>query len=549
MKTRIIPLAIFAVLILAGAFLRFYDGEFLTQIFAPDSGQELLRYVYADSLMLGGITLVLAIVFGDRIKRSWREWMLSRRLLLGILVLAFLWMRALYLARAWSLAGDLGFPLDDAWIHAVYARNFANSVILGFLPGIPDGGSSAPLWSIILAAGVKVGIGAVWNGYLWANVFWAGSFVAIYLLAKRLLHDFHHIWLVLLVVAVQPLLVWNSLSGLETGLFVLLIYFALYFYSGTEKLKWLGAILAGVGGMVLAEGWILIGAIFMVDVFRKKVRFGNALGRLSISMLIVLPWIAHNYMTGGSILPQIFYAKSSAFSLGTVWETAQETAVFAISPGLWAWTLLFPLAIWGWIKHREGFSFILPLAITFMLFWTAVACSVGFLGINYRYLHPFIPFLILVIVVGVYRLFEQRMMIANWLLGVAAVLTVAAGLFASSLYGYGVENIESQQVAMAVWTRDNVPEDETVVANDVGAMGYFSEHRIFDLMGLVGEGVRLRPGATWEDLKLRGISWAVIYPEWFPTLASDPAAVPVAEFLLERPTTVGSNRVVIYHKE
>ena len=104
-------------------------------------------------------------------------------------------------------------------------------------------------------------------------------------------------------------------------------------------------------------------------------------------------------------------------------------------------------------------------------------------------------------------------------------------------------------VAMAVWTRDNVPAGETVAANDVGAMGYFSEHRIFDLIGLVGEGVRLRPGATWEDLKLRGISWAVVYPEWFPTLASDPAAAPVAEFLLQRPTTAGSNRVVIYDKE
>jgi hypothetical protein len=549
MKSRIPLLIVFSILFGIGALLRFCDAGFLNQIFMPDTGRELLRYVYADSLMLGGICLLLAVIFNDRIKKPWQEWLMSRRVLMGLLGLAYLWIRVLYLARSWSLAGDLGFPIDDAWIHAVYARNFANDLVLGFLPGTPDSGCSAPLWPIILALGVKLGIGALWNGYVWANILWAGSLFAVYLLAKRLLHDFHRIWLILLAIAVQPMLIWSSLSGLETGLFVLVVYSALYFYTGSEKMKWLGAVIAGLGGVVRAEGWILIGAIFLVDVFRKKVTFGNALGRLGLSILIVLPWIAHNYMTIGNILPQTFYAKSSAFSLGTVWWTMQETAVFAISPGMWAWTFLLPLAIWGWIKLRDGFLFILPLVITFLLYWCAVASSVGFFWTYYRYLHPFIPFIILFIVIGVYRLFEQKIIIANWLLGGAAVFTVAAGVFASTIYGYGVENIEDQQVAMAVWTRDNVPAGETVAANDVGAMGYFSEHRIFDLIGLVGESVRLRHNATWEDLAVRDIHWAVIYPSWIPMVSSDPLAVPVAEFVLERTVTAGSNRVVVYHKE
>ena len=216
---------------------------------------------------------------------------------------------------------------------------------------------------------------------------------------------------------------------------------------------------------------------------------------------------------------------------------------------MWSWTLLLPLAIWGWIKHRAGFSFILPILITFVLFWGAVASSVGFFWTYYRYLHPFIPFLILFIVVGVYHLFVQKAVITKWLLGGAAVFTVAAGIFASTIYGYGVENIEDQQVAMALWTRDNVPPGETVAVNDVGAMGYFSEHRIFDLIGLVGESVRLRNTANWEDLKLRGIHLAVIYPEWIPLVSSDPTAMPIKVFVLERTVTAGSNRVVVYHKE
>ena len=548
MKKRIILIILFSLLAMVGAFLRFANSDALNLFFIPGTGRELWRYVYANSLMLGGICLLLFVLIEPHIKRQWSEWLSSRRVLWALLAVAFICMRALYLTQSWSLAGALGYPIDDAWIHAVYARNLANSMVLGFLPGIPDSGCSAPLWPLILAPGSRLGIGAVWNGYCWANIFWAASLWPLYLLSRKLLPDFHRAWLILLVVTVQPMLIWSSLSGLETGLFVLLVYGALFLYSGSERMKWMGALLAGLGGVVRAEGWILIGAIFLVEIFRRKASFGNALGRLGLSILIVLPWVVHNYVTIGNILPQTFYAKSSPFSLAKVATTAGETATFALSPGMWAWTLLLPVAVWGWIKRREGFSLVLPVIIAFVLYWCAVARSVGFFWTYYRYLHPFMPFLILFTMVGVFRLFEDSLKHGEWIVRGAITITITAGVFGSTIYGYGVENIEHQQVAMAVWMRDNVPEGETVAANDVGAMGYFSEHRIFDLIGLVGENVRLR-NATWQDLLQRGIHWAVIYPDWFPFLSSDAMAVPVTEFRLSRLTTAGRDRVVVLHNE
>src|SRR5215470_20035635 len=44
-----------------------------------------------------------------------------------------------------------GFPLDDAWIHAVYAREFARSGMLAYNPGIPATGETSPLWATILS--------------------------------------------------------------------------------------------------------------------------------------------------------------------------------------------------------------------------------------------------------------------------------------------------------------------------------------------------------------------------------------------------------------
>src|SRR3954467_15294291 len=44
-----------------------------------------------------------------------------------------------------------GFPLDDAWIHAVYAREFAATRMLAYNPGVPATGETSPLWAIVLA--------------------------------------------------------------------------------------------------------------------------------------------------------------------------------------------------------------------------------------------------------------------------------------------------------------------------------------------------------------------------------------------------------------
>ncbi len=42
-------------------------------------------------------------------------------------------------------AGGAGFPLDDAWIHQVYARNLALHGQWAFVLGQPSAGSTSPL--------------------------------------------------------------------------------------------------------------------------------------------------------------------------------------------------------------------------------------------------------------------------------------------------------------------------------------------------------------------------------------------------------------------
>src|SRR5437660_8771960 len=63
---------------------------------------------------------------------------------------------SLYLLREHAVAGAAGFPLDDSWIHLHFARNLAEGAGFAYNPGVSVAGSTAPLWTLLLAAGALV---------------------------------------------------------------------------------------------------------------------------------------------------------------------------------------------------------------------------------------------------------------------------------------------------------------------------------------------------------------------------------------------------------
>src|SRR5512147_3207915 len=58
---------------------------------------------------------------------------------------------------------QIGFPLDDAWIHLTYARNLAEHGEWAFRLGERSAGSTAPLWTVLLSVGFLLGLGP----YVW----------------------------------------------------------------------------------------------------------------------------------------------------------------------------------------------------------------------------------------------------------------------------------------------------------------------------------------------------------------------------------------------
>jgi len=123
--------------------------------------------------------------------------------------------------------GQGGVPLDDAWIHFQFARNLARGDGLSFNPGQPTSGSTAPLWTLLLAAVYFVGGEFPIAGQLLSAACFLAALAATYALGKRLTGNRWAAWLASVVVATNGRMVWAGLSALETCLFATLSLLAI----------------------------------------------------------------------------------------------------------------------------------------------------------------------------------------------------------------------------------------------------------------------------------------------------------------------------------
>ena len=134
-----------------------------------------------------------------------------------------------YLLVGWSQTGP-GFPFDDGWIHAVFARSLAWHGAIGFHAGEWTGGTTSLLWVLLLALGQWLGLSAPVTAVLYGTAGWVVTGACFFaLLCAYLRNRWVALAWTLLLAAMGPL-TYLALSGMETGLFLALGLLALVAY-------------------------------------------------------------------------------------------------------------------------------------------------------------------------------------------------------------------------------------------------------------------------------------------------------------------------------
>ena len=458
---------------------------------------------------------------------------------LFLLTLATLIVSAFFIHTQLSLSGGhLGAPLDDAWIHFQFARNLSQGDGFSFNPGQPTPGSTAPLWTMLLA-----GIGLFTEDFLAPAIFLSGAFLLAtvflsYGFTVALTGNRWAGFLAGLAVALTGRFVWAGLAAMETTAFAALSLGAVWVYTRRGLTGW-SALLFGLASQVRPEGhalFALAGLDALITYWRAGLRGGmvrQLVAPLLVYGVVTLPYVAFSLATTGKPLPNTFYAKVGTAHLFS-WRTFRETMQFHWLDNVAAFLLVLLGLLPTWRKSRLTVLWLVGLPLL-----TAVIIDQTWH--HGRYTMPLIPFQMVVAAVGVAwlaRKVRSRFPVRRSqfiVYGLATFFLVFSSLWQlpywAGMYGYNAKEILDIDVALGLWLAENTAEDALIAVDDIGAITFLSERRILDMNGLVSPemwpAVRqpvglLRDQVALRQLSLAGADYLAAFPLWHYEITVNP---------------------------
>jgi hypothetical protein len=449
-------------------------------------------------------------------------------------------------ATAHDTNGVNGFPLDDPWIHLQFARNLHEYGTFSYYKDQEvTSGSTSPLYTLLLAFGMIFSNDEYVLSYALGGAFLLGSVLAMFRLAERL---FGHRLVISIaaasLVALEPRLLWASLSGMETTMFIALVLAVTVFY--VEKRP----VLLGLGSGLLLwarpEALLMIGVLAADALYHWKVaqkagspgtssrRAGPTwlLGSLLIAVVFGTAYVAFNLLLSGSVFPNTFAAKLKYYGSGgqgfpsqLVWFLSAQHMI-AIAPFAAVGVLATVLAL---VRRR-------PAPMLLPLLWSCGMIAAYWWKLPYlyqygRYLMPILPFVILLGLSGLDGLMEigraripflksenNRTVVGSAVALIMVVSTAAVAWQRQIYYSESCRYIADRQVATANWIRGHLPEDAIVATHDVGAIAYYSGRRIVDMVGLISPEMIDRIGRIdmlLEYLARQKVTHLAVLRSWF----------------------------------
>ncbi len=499
----------------------------------------------------------------DRIEARPLLWALGAALLTPALYLGY----SLVLNLSTQQPLLLAYPLDDSWIHQVFARNLATRGELAFNPGEPSSGSTSLLWTGLLAAGYVLNVPHLAWSYLLGWLCYLATAGLSYLLARALFPGERSPRLYLAALGLSLLewhLAWATFSGMETLLFTALSVLSLWLWVRRAPAVCLGAAL-GAATWARPEGVLLAGLLLsaraagaaiprICRICRICARAGEPAGMaqgsdesehtLAAALLSGLAWLAVvaplawlNWVLGGAPFPQTVAAKGYAYgpvvTLQTV-TTYLAQAAAALLPG--PLLLLVPLAVYAAaVRLRERSLPAWPVYAWPVLLLAVYAVRLPAAYHHGRYLMPLVPVLAVLGLDGL-RLFVARstfVVLPKALAGLATALVLVSWLNGAVIYAWDVRFITDLQVKAALWVAAHTRADDLVATHDIGAIGYFGRRRVLDMAGLVTpETVRYLHSheALLDYVQRENAAVVVKFTRWFPLISERLAGREVARF-------------------
>ncbi len=393
------------------------------------------------------------------------------------------------------------YTADDSFITFRYAENVAAGKGFVYNEGERVLGTSTPLYALLLALLVKLGLPIVLLGRLLNVAADCITGVLIFLLLRQ--YRFGVATLAAFFYVLFPRVVVWSISGMETSLYVLFIAATLYCYH-KENLG-LASLFLGLTFLTRVDGIILGLALLFHYVLRHR-RFPTRL--VLGGLALVLPWLIFSILYFGSPIPNSVAGKKALYS-ATTWETPQWRIL---------WEFLFLKVKIGWpllalalagayraLTRARSYDFIVLWSVLYFVFFFFAQTKI--------YIWYYVPFYLgylIVVTFGVELTYERLNGVwvksfadkspeakvpsgmAAFRTALISVVVIASVMIYSQQMRRTVGVLAAEQVVvedinkkMGLWLGANTQPTDTICAEDIGYLGYYSERYILDQDGLV----------------------------------------------------------------
>ncbi len=410
---------------------------------------------------------------------------------------------------------------EDGYLMQTVARNMAIGLGMSTAEGTMPTNGVQPLATFAYAALHYLAAGSRQEGIALVIAF--SSIVAaltVYFfqrLSAKVLGDLPSGRMLALLIAAlwfaAPRITAHSMNGLETGIYLLAIVLTWNYYLGvardaSESLTWqerltLGLLL-GLTFLARNDAVFFIAAILLAHAALGGGRAGGFTHRLIdsvvaglTSMVVALPWLIHNKIRFGSIVPISGSAQSFDATFGQNLRLVPANwfeAAFVYLPipasieKSWPVVLLgivataFVVGAYWLFAGRQTLAsrrfFVTGLLLTLFIstYYGAFFGAPHFLS---RYTSPLSPFLWICAAATAFYLVPlllKKVQVAKAVIaGLAALMTVGAAAFAYGNFVRGRDHMHKQVVD---WVQENVGPKQWVGAPQTGTLGFFHDRTI-----------------------------------------------------------------------
>jgi hypothetical protein len=394
---------------------------------------------------------------------------------------------------------------DDAFISFRYAQNLAAGNGLVYNLGERVEGYTNFLWTLLAAGVLALGGDLLLAAYLAGVLLGLAIVLLTYALAERLCGPAWGLAAALIAGTSQSLLIYTARgAGLETGLFTLLALAGSACYLMADRRPaWLAAVgaLLALAALTRPEGLLVFGVTLLAQgrawlAARSRPSApawlagpppapGDLLWLAGPFLLIFLPYFLWRFSYYGDPLPNTFYAKTGGGLLQAL-RGLQYAGWFALTLG--GPLLLLVCLPWlrGWRAALASWrGYLLPLALIYSAYIVAVGGD-HFRG--ERFFVPVLPWLAILLADGLAVALPARP--SRPARAALALLLAAGGLAAlarsapvDATIG-GVDESVWIWRELGWWMADNTPPDATLAARGAGAVAFYSQRSVIDLLGL-----------------------------------------------------------------